>query len=270
MEPMSTETQEVATGSDAPEVKTPVANVEPERDGGVAATDEQSTADESHDAEDGKTPDPQKTIDKLLRRIQRQSGKIGGTARERDMIAQENAALKAQLAELRGESGQTEPASQSIEEVAEKKAREILHAESLNKRAAEVLSAGKKVSGFSEALESLREEIPFIGRDQRPTAFFEALLDSDNPAKLIHHLGTNPEEAAEFEGLSPSAIGRRLERLETRLKQEGTVKTSKTPAPIEPIKGTGGQVSPDLGKMTFAEYEKARAKMGAGWSRYRS
>ena len=267
MEPMSTEANELATGSEAPEVKTPAANVEPEREGGVATADEAVTADESHDAED-KPSDPQKTIDKLLRRIQRQSGKIGGTARERDLIAQENAQLKAQLAELRGEDRQTtEP---SIEEVAERKAREILHAETLNKRAAEVLSAGKKVEGFSDALDALREEIPFIDRQKRPTPFFEALLETDAPAKLIHHLGTNPDLAAEFEGLSQSQIGRRLAKLEDQLKQEGTVKSSKAPAPIEPIKGSGGQVSPELSKMSFAEYEKARAKQGASWSRHRS
>ena len=266
MEPMSTEPTELATGSEAPEVKTPAANVEPERDGGVASTDEQATADESHDAED-KPSDPQKTIDKLLRRIQRQSGKIGGTARERDLIAQENATLKAQLAELRGEDRQTtEP---SIEEVAERKAREILHAETLNKRAAEVLTEGKKLPGFDEARMALAEEVKLQDRG-RPTALLEAILEMDSPAKIIHHLGTNLDEAAEFEGLGPIAIGRRLEKLETRLKQEGTVKSSKAPAPIEPIKGSGGQVSPELSKMTFAEYEKARAKQGASWSRHRS
>lgn len=266
MEPMSTEPTELATGSEASEVK-PDANVEPERDGGVAPTDEQASADESS-AEEGKPSDPQKTIDKLLRRIQRQSGKIGATAREREMTSQENATLKAQLAELRGDGGQTQ--EPNIEEVAERKAREILHSESLNKRAAEVLSAGKKVSGFSEALESLREEIPFIDRQKRPTPFFEALLETDEPAKLIHHLGMNPELAAEFEGLSQSQIGRRLAKLEDQLKQDGTVKPSKTPAPIDPIKGNAGGASPELAKMTFAEYEKARAKQGAGWARHRS
>jgi hypothetical protein len=265
---MSTELNEIATGSDAPEVKPPDANTESERDGGIASTDEQVTADESTDAEEGKPSDPQKTIDKLLRRIQRQSGKIGATARERELISQENTTLKAQLAELRGESPQTQ--EPNIEDVAERKAREILHAESLNKRAAEVLSAGKKVTGFSEALEALREDIPFIGRDKRPTPFFEALLETDEPAKLIHHLGTNPDLAAEFEGLSQSQIGRRLAKLEGQLLQDGKVKSSKAPAPIDPIKGTGGQVSQDLAKMSFSDYEKARAKQGAGWSRFRS
>jgi hypothetical protein len=270
MEPMSTEATEIATGSDAPEVKTPAANVEPERDGGVAATDEQVTADESTDAEEGKASDPQKTIDKLLRRIQRQSGKIGGTARERDLIAQENAQLKAQLAELRGESGQTQ---ESIEEAAIRKARELLrdetHAESLNKRAAAVLTEGKKLPGFDEARQALAEEVKLQDRG-RPTALLEAILEMDHPAKIIHHLGTNLDEAAEFEGLSPIAIGRRLEKLENRLKQEGKVKTSGAPAPIEPIKGSGGKVSPEIAKMDFKEYEKARAKAGASWARYRS
>lgn len=266
-EPMSTEQTENAPGSEVTEVKAPDANVETVRDGGVAATDELA-GDESKDAEDeGKASDPQKTIDKLLKRIQRQSGKIGGTARERDMIAQENASLKARIAELSGESQQTQ--EPNIEEVAERKAREILHAESLNKRAAEVLSAGKKVTGFGDALEALREEIPFIDRQKRPTPFFEALLETDDPAKLIHHLGTNPDVAAEFEGLTPTQLGRRLAKLETQLKQDGTVKTSKTPAPIDPIKGTGSHANPELSKLTFSDYEKARAKQGASWARFR-
>lgn len=266
MEPMSTESTELATGSEAPEAKAAAANVEPERDGGVAATDEQQTADESTDAEEGKTSDPQKTIDKLLRRIQRQSGKIGGTARERDLIAQENAQLKAELAELRGESQQTkEP---SIEEIAERKAREFLHAESLNKRAAAVLAEGKKLPGFDEARMALAEEVKLQDRG-RPTALLEAILEMDHPAKIIHYLGTNLDEAAEFEGLSPIAIGRRLEKLENQLTQSGIVKSSKTPAPIEPIKGSG-QATTELAKMDFKEYEKARAKQGAGWARYRS
>jgi hypothetical protein len=229
---MSTEPKALAADSEA----TQVANVAPEQDSGVAPADEQVTADESKGADDegDKPSDPQKTIDKLLRRIQRQSGKIGGTARERDLIAQENAQLKAQLAELRGEGGQTqEPAGQSIEEIADRKAREIVHAETLNKRAADVLKAGKKVEGFDEALEALREEVPFIDRGKRPTAFFEALMDADNPAKLIHHLGTNPEEAAEFDGLSPAQIGRRLAKLETKLGAE--VKTSSAPTPLKPV-----------------------------------
>jgi len=258
---MSTDQNELATGSEAPEVKTTAANVEPERDGGIASTDETAEADESKGAdEEAKASDPQKTIDKLLRRIQRQSGKIGGTARERDLIAQENATLKAQLAELRGEGGQTqEPAGQSIEEIAERKAREILQAETLNKRAAEVLASGKKVDGFDAALKDLREEVPFIDSKQRPTAFFEAIMDADNPAKLIHYLGSNIEEALEFATLSPAQIGRRLAKLEAKLGAE--VKTSAAPTPLKPVRSTGvpsGLPDDKDDVVTWTKKERAR------------
>jgi hypothetical protein len=239
MEPMSTEPNALATGSEVP----PGTNVEPEQDSGVAPADEPVTADESKSADDegDKPSDPQKTIDKLLRRIQRQSGKIGATARERELIAQENATLKAQLAELRGEGGQTqEPAGLSIEEIAELKAREIVTAKALNERAADVLKAGKKVEGFDEALESLREEVPFIDGRKRPTAFFKALMKTTNPAQMIKHLGSDPEEAAEFVGLEPEDIGWRLAKLEAKLGAE--VKTSSAPTPLKPVtaRSTGG------------------------------
>jgi hypothetical protein len=105
-----------------------------------------------------------------------------------------------------------------------------------------VTKAGKKVEGFDEALESLREEVPFIDGRKRPTAFFEALMDADSPAKLIHYLGTNPDEAAEFGGLSPAQIGRRLAKLEAKLCAE--VKTSSAPTPLKPVtaRSTGGSL----------------------------
>lgn len=255
MEPMSTETTQIAPGGEPEQ-----ANTEPELKTGTATQDEPAE-DQSEVPEKAEEGDPgEKTIKKLQRRIERLSGKVGGTARERDLIAQENAELKAQLAQLRGDD---EPKARQpdIEEVAEHKAREILRHQALNNKAAEVLKSGKKLEGFEEALEALREEIPFADRQKRPTPFFEALLDADNPAQLIQHLGTNPDEAAEFEGLSPAQIGRRLAKLETRLSEGAKVKTSSAPAPLKPLRGTapdtGGLDEPGL---SDAEWIRRREK----------
>ena len=259
MEPMSTETTQTAAGGAPEEAKT-----EPELKTGTATQDEPAD-DLSQDAEKAEDGDPgDKTIKRLQRRIERLSGKVGGTARERDLIAQENAELKAQLASLRGDED-PKTKQPDIEEVAEQKAREILRHQTLNEKSAKALREGKKLEGFQEALEALREEIPFADRQKRPTPFFEALLDADNPAQLIHYLGQNPDEAAEFEGLSPAQIGRRLGKLETRLSEGVKVKTSSAPAPLKPLRGT----APDTGGLdepgiSDAEWIRRREKALSG------
>lgn len=261
MEPMSTETTQSAPGG-APEQ----ANAEPELKTGIAPQDE--PAEQQSDAVEDKPEDGdphEKTLKKLQRRIERLSGKVGGTARERDLIAQENAELKAQLAQLRGGEDKTTK-QPDIEEIAEHKAREILRHQTLNQKAAEVLKSGKKLEGFQDALDALRLEVPFADeRTKRPTPFFEALLDADNPAQLIQYLGQNPDEAAEFEGLSPAQIGRRLGKLEIRLSEGTKVKTSSAPAPLKPLRGT----APDTGGLdepgiSDAEWIRRREKALSG------
>ena len=258
MEPMSTEQTQTAAGG-VPEE----ANTEPELKTGTATqddpADDQSGADKAEDGDPG-----DKTIKRLQRRIERLSGKVGGTARERDMIAQENAELRAKLAQLNGEED-PKTKQPDIEEVAEQKAREILRHQTLNERSAKALREGKKLEGFQEALEALREEVPFADRQKRPTPFFEALLDADNPAQLIHYLGQNPDEAAEFEGLSPAQIGRRLGKLEIKLAEGSKVKTSSAPAPLKPLRGT----APDTGGLdepgiSDAEWIRRREKALSG------
>lgn len=227
-EPMSTET-EMVPGDQSEQAK-----AEPEQKLEVAPQDEPEEADQSSPEGEELTPE-QKTIRKLQRRIERLSGKVGAAARERDM-------LKEQLSQIpRGED--SEQPSDDIESKAEAKAREILRTQTLNEKAAATLKAGKKIEGFSEALETLREEVAFTDAKGRVTPFFEALLDADTPARVIHYLGQNPDEAAEFEGLSPTQIGRRLARLESKLDGEAKAKTSSAPPPLKPVRGT----APDTG-----------------------
>lgn len=258
MEPMSTETTQIAPSGEPEQ-----ANTEPELKTGTATQD--VPADDQSEVTEPEVEPGEKTIKKLQRRIERLSGKVGGTSRERDLVAQENAELRAQLAQLRGDE---EPKARQpdIEEVAEQKAREILRHQTLNEKSAKALRDGKKLEGFQEALDTLRLEVPFADeRTKRPTPFFEALLDADNPAQLIHYLGQNPEEAAEFEGLSPVQIGRRLGKLETRLTEGTKVKTSSAPAPLKPLRGaapdTGGLDEPGI---SDEEWIRRREKAVSG------
>ena len=240
---------EVVPAADAP----PAQNAEPEQETEVAQPDEAQADDQSNDEGD-KLTDDQKTIKKLQRRIERLNGKVGGTARERDM-------LRDQIANLTpSEGNESEP---DVDRLAYQKAREIVKAKSLNDKADAVLKSGRKLEGFDAALEVLRDEIAFVDRSGKPTAFLEAVLDSDEPARLMHYLGQNPDEAAEFADLSPGQLGRRLERLENKLNQSGKAKTSKAPTPISPLNGKGASDVVDLAAASMDDYIAKRRKQGA-------
>ena len=135
MEPMSTEPTDIVTGNE-----TQVEKAEPELKTGDAPQDVPKEGDQSP-ADEGKADDPQKTITKLLRRIERQSGKLGGTARE-------NETLRAEVERLRSlstadEVNQTTQPAADIEVRAQAKAHEIVRVQSLNEKADAVIKAGK-------------------------------------------------------------------------------------------------------------------------------
>ena len=250
---MSTEPTELAPGSEPPQEENPA----PEQNLDVAPQDELEKT-ESPPEKKELSPE-QKTIERLQRRVEKLNGKVGATARENELLRQTQ--------QPKGDDDQTP--KDDIEARAEAKAKEIIRDRTLNEKAADTLKAGKKIEGFDEALKTLREEIDFADQNRRITPFFEALLDSDNPAKLIQYLGQNPEEASEFDGLSPAQIGRRLAKLENKLEQDGKAKTSKAPPPIEAIKASDGAATGDLSKLSMDDYIKKREKQGAVWSKWR-
>jgi hypothetical protein len=77
----------------------------------------------------------------------------------------------------------------------------------------------------------------------------EAILDSDDPAALLHHLGTNADLAADLVGLTPTQVARRIAKLEIELKQPKEPKQSTAPKPITPVRSaadTGSGLSDSL------------------------
>jgi len=149
-------------------------------------------------------------------------------------------------------------------------AREIATVERVTERANSVAEQGKKTfPDFADALSVLREEAgDLFTKKGLPTLLGEAILDADDPAALIHYLGTNPDAAAELQGLSPTALGRKVARIEAQMNPPARPKPlSKASEPIAPIKGTANAASKALADMSQAEYEAARGKQGARWAR---
>lgn len=253
---MDPEQTEVVPAADAIPPPQGEQKAEPEQDGEVAHPDE-AKADDPPTDEGEQLTDDQKTIKKLQRRIERLNGKVGGTARERDL-------LREQIATLQPSGGEASE-TPDIDRLAMRRAEEIVKTKSMNDKADAVLKSGRKLEGFDAALQTLRDEVPFMDSKGKPTAFLEALLDSDSDmaAQVARYLGQNPDEAADFADLSPGQLGRRLAKLEIKLEQPGKVKTSKAPAPITPINGTGASDLVDLNSASMEDYIKRRRKQGA-------
>ena len=70
---------------------------------------------------------------------------------------------------------------------------------------------------------------------QRYLNMLQAVLDTGAPAKLIAHLGEDPNEAARIMGLTPTKMGVELGKLAIRDAEE----VSKAPKPITPVTGVG-------------------------------
>lgn len=245
----------------AQEPETPaLAQQEPSKTDNADATDD-APGDGEDKPEDGK-PEltaEQKTIRKLERRIDKLTAQKGELTRAAE---RELAALRQQL-EAKNGSAEDDDETPTLtraefERLAAEKARELRKQETVSEKVAGVLKLGKKIDGFDAAVNALSEEVPFIDRG-RPTAFIQAVLDSDMPAEVIHYLGENTEEAAEYVGLSEAQIGRRLARLEDKLKRSAIAKKSAAPTPLKPVKGASAVIT-DEKAQSDKEWWNARLK----------
>lgn len=209
-------------------------------------------------------PDDGNDADKSLRRMQRRVDRVTAARYQAEARAQQ---LEEQLARYQQQAQPEEGERQSIDparmdEIVSQKAREIARVEQVAERSNKAFESG--VKSFGEAFKAsvaavIDEAGPLIDPKGLPTSLGEAILDSDEPAKLLHYLGQNPDAAESLRGLTAAQLGRRIERIEASMKQPGTT-PSKAPKPLEPIKGRG-EVSKDPTEMSdkeFAAWRKAQ------------
>lgn len=231
----------------APEVANP--EVEAKQD---------TPAEESPPKED----DAEKTRRAMQRRIDKRTADLYRERAEKEQLAQRLSALEARA------SGQPEQQSEPVDPVA--LAREIAAVERITEKANDIARDGEKRFGgeFQQALQAVVEEAgALFDRRGKPTAIGDAILDSEDPAALLHHLGKNPDLAAELQDLSPARLGRRIGQIEAQMASKpAPPPVSKAPAPVRPIGAqSGGQPNP--ANMTMAEYKAFRKSQGASWAR---
>lgn len=191
-----------------------------------------------------------KSLKRLERRIDRVTAARYQAEAEREQARQEAAQLKARLAQFEQPEEQPDIAPEKVLPIARQIARQMLEEDSLRNKVQGVLKAGRKeLDGFDEACNAVNEEVPFYDANQRPTPFLNVVMESENPAAVLHYLGKNADIAAELSDLTPTQLARRIARIELEMSKPVTPKESKAPKPITPVRAASaasGGLSDDM------------------------
>ena len=130
--------------------------------------------------------------------------------------------------------------------------------------------SAKSVATKTESIYAEAAKLPGFDRDafdELPLtpAIANALIDSDEAAKLMAHLSAHPDDVDRIAKLSPARQAAEIGKLE--LKLTSAPKVSNAPAPIKPIGSRGSASNSDPSRMTMEEYAAKRKAEGARWAR---
>lgn len=190
------------------------------------------------------TETPEQKHERALKKMERRIATLTArTAQERA----EKEVLRQQL-EQRASSEPAIPEDLTEDEIdrrASQKAAHAIEIRSVTEKANKVATEGKKeFPDFMDRVGELNAALgPQFGKDGRPTPLMDAILDSDAPAKVLHHLASDLDLAAEIAGMSPHRMTRRLVQLEAELTDKP--KPSSAPPPLKPVKSSTTPAEPD-------------------------
>lgn len=89
-----------------------------------------------------------------------------------------------------------------------------------------------------------------------PQGVADAIMQSEDGAEMVYHLGSNPEEAEALANMSPAMAIMQLGKLSTKLSAKPEIKTSAAPEPIDPLK-SGSSLSSNIGdEMSMDDWMK--------------
>ena len=182
---------------------------------------------------------------KVLKRMERRIDRLTAARYQAEARAEQAAA---EAAQLRARFQQEQP-QQAEQQDPVTLAREIAHVERVTEKANNIAADGKGRFGdsFGKAVQTVAAEVgQLFERTGKPTPLGEAILSSDDPAALIHHLGSNPDIAADLADLTPIQQARKLARIEIDMSKPRETKQSQAPKPITPARA----VTRDTGALT--------------------
>lgn len=214
------ETQNQAADIDATQVEQPEdVDQEPE------TQQEAATPDDPRD----------KAVKNLQRRIDRLTAAKYQTQAEVNQARQQMEQLQARLAQYEQPEQTQHPQADPVI-----LAKEIAKIEKVTEKANQVAKEGAaKFKDFREAVQVVnREAGQMFDNYGRATPLGEAILAADDPAAVIHAIGTDAELAADLADLTPIQQARRIAKLEAELSKPKAPPQSSAPKPITPVKAS--------------------------------
>lgn len=223
--------------------------------GDTASTTEAKPADEDKK----KVPWFQQRINDMTREKYEKDRIIEAERRQKEILMEENARLKAGGASP-ADTTTVAPASSEaeIERRANERAANIAIQTRYNERCNEVYHSGKSdFPDFEDALKNL-SMVGAVGENAN-VAFLQTVSEMPEAHKILHHLGNNLDEAARLVSLPPLKMAVEIARIEAGLGKGKPV--SSAPAPLKPIDGKGkSERSLHDPKLSMDEFLALRSK----------
>lgn len=246
----------------APETQAVETNTE-----AVEQGDQQAGSQEAAQEQQGKK---QESPEWAQRRINELTRKRYEEKARADYLAQEIERMRSTRQD--GEQAQQPIRPEDIEARAERRAQELLEQRQQQAKLAELQNNGEKE--FKDEFKSAMATLKSLGAmDEDPAAisFSDAILESDIPHKVIHYLGTNPDEATRILSLTPRQQARAIGLIEAQLAtaKANPPPVSKAPPPVKPV-GSRSSAPTSLEHLptddmeTFMRKERERAKARRG------
>lgn len=148
-------------------------------------------------------------------------------------------AAERELAALRAPKTDDQPTTvrpEDIDRIANEKAERLVSKREFDAKCAALVDNGSKEFGeeFDKAVKNLGSLQAIVDEKGEFTDFAKLVVDTDEPHKMLKHLGDNPDEAARILNLSPTQQAREIGRLEARLSTQPVTPPPVSKAPPPP------------------------------------
>lgn len=246
----------------APETQAVETNTE-----AVEQGDQQAGSQEAASEQQGKK---QESPEWAQRRINELTRKRYEEKARADYLAQEIERMRSTRQD--GEQAQQPARQEDVQALAERLAEQKLAERQQQAKLVELQTNGEKEfkDEFKSAMVTL-QNLGAMDNDPAAIAFSEAVLESEMPHKVLHYLGTNPDEATRILSLTPRQQARAIGLIEAQLAtaKANPPPVSKAPPPVKPV-GSRSSAPTSLEHLptddmeTFMRKERERAKARRG------
>lgn len=251
--------EEVTTTETEKEVRVPEVKV-PEVEAEKTANEEVKT--EGAEGEETK-PNDNKPPKWLQERLNEMAAQKNASDRKAGILEDQVRALMAELAtrpKAEGETGKPQMTEDQIRAEINKAADEKVRVNTFNDKCNQIFEKGTKdFPDFKDSLATFNMLGGLNSSDGQK--FLQAAIELDEPHKVLHYLGNNPDEAQRVMRLGPTKMAVDLAKLEASINREVKKPVSKTPAPVRTVDGRAS-AERDLSdeKLPMDEFMKRREK----------